>query len=149
MYVVDKQHLKEVLTDVSPVGKEFSEEFLREAAVLQRCPVIHIARRKLPLYDFALVIDDQMQLEAIEPSHGTLALGRPALHRLVHVHPLNVTRHQRCGVYDGFAVVIGVNVVCICLIVTYKGTKNISLLQLFEHFSYIELTLNPWKVRKK
>ena len=32
------------------------------------------------------------------------------------------------------------NVVCICLIVTYKGTKNISLLQLFEHFSYIELT---------
>ena len=55
---------------------------------------------------------------------------------------LNVTRHQRCGVYDGFAVVIGVNVVCICLIVTYKGTNNISLLQLFEHFSYIELTLN-------
>lgn len=103
MYVVDKQHLKEVLTDVSPVGKEFSEEFLREAAVLQRCPVIHIARRKLPLYDFALVIDDQMQLESIEPSHGTLALGRPALHRLVHVHPLNVTRHQRCGVYDGNA----------------------------------------------
>lgn len=44
-----------------------------------------------------------MQLEAIEPSHGTLALGRPALHRLVHVHPLNVTRHQRCGVYDGNA----------------------------------------------
>jgi len=27
------------------------------------------------------------------------------------------------------------------LIFTYKGTKNISLLQLFGHFSYIELTL--------
>ena len=39
----------------------------------------------------------------IEPSHGTLALGRPALHCLVHVHPLDVARHQRCGVYDGNA----------------------------------------------
>ena len=27
------------------------------------------------------------------------------------------------------------------MIFTYKGTKNISLLQLFGHFSYIELTL--------
>ena len=103
MYVVNKQHLKEVLTDVSPVGKELAKEFLRKAAVLQRCPVIHIARRKLPLYDFCLVVDDQMQLESIEPPHGTLALGRSALHRLVHVHPLDVARHQRCGVYDGNA----------------------------------------------
>lgn len=30
MYIVNKQHLKEVLTDVSPVCKEFSKEFLRE-----------------------------------------------------------------------------------------------------------------------
>jgi len=34
-----------------------------------------------------------------------------------------------------------VDVICICLIFTYKGTKNISLLQLFGHFSYVELTL--------
>ena len=93
MYVVNKQHLKEVLTDVSPVGKEFSKEFLRELAVLQRCPVIHIAWCKLPLYDLSLVIDDQMQLEPIELSHGTLALGSPALHCLVHVHPLDMARH--------------------------------------------------------
>ena len=51
----------------------------------------------------------------------------------------NSSRIQKISIK--FAVVIGVNVVCICLIVTYKGTKNISLLQLFEHFSYIELTL--------
>ena len=103
VYVIHKQHLKEILRDVSPVGKEFSEELLRKVTVLQRCPVIHIARRELPLYDFPLVIDDQMQLESVEPSHGTLALGCPAPHRLVHVHPLDVTRHQRRGVYDGNA----------------------------------------------
>ena len=41
-------------------SKDFPKEFLCEAAVLQRCPVIHIARCKLPLYDLSLVIDDQM-----------------------------------------------------------------------------------------
>jgi len=35
-----------------------------------------------------------------------------------------------------------VSIICICLIFTYKGTKNISLLQLFGHFSYVELTLS-------
>ena len=55
-----------------------------------------------------------MQLEAIEPSHGTLALGRPALHRLVHVHPFNVTRHQRCGVYDGNARALAQGVAALC-----------------------------------
>lgn len=29
--------------------------------------------------------------------------------------------------------------IAICLILTYKGTKNIPLSQLFEHFSYVEL----------
>ena len=37
---------------------------------------------------------------------------------------------------------MGVSIICIYLIFTYKGTKNISLPQLFRHFSYIELTLN-------
>lgn len=37
---------------------------------------------------------------------------------------------------------MGVDVVCICLIFTYKDTKNISLPQLFWPFSYIELTFN-------
>src|SRR5574344_342132 len=103
MYVVTEKHLKEILADVSSVGKEFPEEFFRESAVLQRCPVIHVARRELPLYDFPLVVDDQMQLESVEPAHSTLSLGCPALHRLVHVHPLDVARHQRSRVNNGDA----------------------------------------------
>ena len=44
-----------------------------------------------------------MQLEAIKPSHGALALGCPSIHRFVYMHPLDVARHQRRGVYDGNA----------------------------------------------
>ena len=50
----------------------------------------------------------------------------------------NSSRIQKISIK--FAVVIGVSIICICLIFTYKGTKNISLLQLFAHFSYVELT---------
>ena len=49
---------------------------------------------------------------------------------------------ENTEIFIKFAVVIGVSIICICLIFTYKGTKNISLLQLFAHFSYVELTLS-------
>ena len=103
MHVIHKEHLKEILADVSPVGKQLSEELPREVPVLQGLPVIHVPRGEHPLYDLALVIDDQMQLEAVEPAHRALALGSPPLHGLVHVHPLHVARDQRRGVYDGDA----------------------------------------------
>lgn len=40
-----------------------------------------------------------------------------------------------------FVVAIGVSVACICLYFICKDTKNTSLLQLYEYFSYVELTL--------
>ena len=39
-----------------------------------------------------------------------------------------------------FAVVIGVSIARICLYFIRNDTKKTSLLQLFEHFSYVELT---------
>ena len=44
-----------------------------------------------------------MKLEAIEPPHRTFPLLGPSLHRLVHVHPLDMAGHQRRGVNDGDA----------------------------------------------
>ena len=76
-------------------------------------------------------------------------------HRLLHLEAENVPEvgrqgdvleadaaaEERCDLADAVTV-IGVSMICICLIFTYKGTKNISLLQLFAHFSYVELTLS-------
>ena len=101
VYVIDKEHLKEVLADVPPVCEELAEELLGEPPVLQRLPVIDIARSELPTDDLAPVVDDQVQLEAIEPAHRALALGRPPLHRLVLLLALDVAGDQRRGVYDG------------------------------------------------
>ena len=86
-----------------PVGEELSKEFVRKLLVFKWIPVINISWRKHPLYDFCLVIDDQVQLESVEPAHCALALCCQSPHCLVHVHALDVTAHQRCGVDDGYA----------------------------------------------
>ena len=83
MYVVHKQFLKQALADVASVGEQLSEEFLRELLVLQRFPVVHIARCEQPLYDFPLVIDDQMEFETIEPPHCALAFLSLSTHGLM------------------------------------------------------------------
>lgn len=51
----------------------------------------------------------------------------------------NSSRMQKMSIK--FIVVLGVRVSCNCLIITYKITKNIPLLQIFRYFSYTELTL--------
>ena len=69
VYIIDEEHFEEVLADIPPVGEEFPEESLGELPVLQRFPVVDVSRGELPLDDLPLVVDDQMQLESVEPSH--------------------------------------------------------------------------------
>ncbi len=49
------------------------------------------------------VVDDQMQLESIEPAHRALSLSRPSPHGLVLLLPLDVAGYQGRGVDDGYA----------------------------------------------
>ena len=103
MYVVNEQFLEQLLAYVAPVGEELSEEFLREVLVFQRFTVVRVSRRKGPLYYLASVVDYDVQLEAVEPPHRRLAFCRPSFHRLMVVRALDVARHQRCGIDDGYA----------------------------------------------
>ena len=103
MYVIYEKPFEEILTDVSSVGKEFSEESLRKLLVFQWLAVIAVPRCELPLDDFAPVVDDQMQLEPVEPPHGAFSLLGSPSHGLVHVHPLDMAGHQRSGVNNGDA----------------------------------------------
>ena len=49
MYIVHKEHFKEVLTDIPPVCEEFSKQPLGKAFILQWIPVIYVSWRELPL----------------------------------------------------------------------------------------------------
>ena len=81
VYAVHEESLEEILADVSPIGEQLAKQLFREAFVFLRSAVVDIARGQLPLHDLALVVDDQVQLESVEPAHRALAQGRQSPHR--------------------------------------------------------------------
>lgn len=78
VYVVNKKGLEKVLTYVTPVCKQLSEQPLVEVLVFQRFSAIHVSQRECPLYNLSALVDDDVQLESEEPAHRDLALGRPS-----------------------------------------------------------------------
>ena len=71
--VVDKQFFEKALRDVSLVGHEFPEDFLRKPIVFQWGTIICIGWCQLPLDDFSAVVDNDVQFETEEPPHSPFA----------------------------------------------------------------------------
>ena len=71
LYAVEEKILKKSLSDMTLVRTEPALYVLQERFLSQRFTVVHIARREHEVEDFSLVVDDQVQLEAEEPSHRT------------------------------------------------------------------------------
>ena len=98
-YQLDAVHEKsgeEVLADVPLVPDQFSEDSLDEGFVPERIPIVNIAWCEHEVQELSLFAADQMQFEAVEPSHRTLPpLGKP-LEDLVEVDSL-VPAHPQGG----------------------------------------------------
>ena len=77
VYVVNEETFKKLLAYVASIGKNLAEKPLRKVPVLQWLTVVHVPGREHPLYYLATVVYHYMQLEPVEPSHRTLALGGP------------------------------------------------------------------------
>ena len=75
-YQLDAVHEKsgeEVPANVSLVSDQLSEDPFDEGFVPERIPVVNIARCEHEVQEFPLFAADQMQFEAVEPSHRALA----------------------------------------------------------------------------
>ena len=64
--VGDQQLLGEWLREITFVSKEFAHEACGELG--HGMPIIDVARGETKGQQFALIIDDQVQLEAVEPA---------------------------------------------------------------------------------
>ena len=89
--------------DISPVFAEFALEALQIAAVPQRLAVVGVAGGYHEVEYLAAVVDDQVQLEAVEPAHGAPALLRKAGESAVGVRALYVAYPQCRGVGEAYA----------------------------------------------
>lgn len=98
-YQLDAVHEKsgeEVSADVSLVSDQLSEDPFDEGFVPERIPVVNIARCEHEVQEFPLFAADQMQFEAVEPSHRTLPPLGESLEYLVEADAL-VPAHAQGG----------------------------------------------------
>ena len=70
---INKKPGKEFFANVSLVSDKSTEDPLNEGLVPERLPVIHIARRDHEVQEVSLFVANEVQFEAIEPSHRALA----------------------------------------------------------------------------
>ena len=78
LYSVDEEHLEKGLDDISPVSVGLATDVLHVALVPERVAVVRVAGGNHEVENLSVVVDDQVQLEAVEPSYGGFSfLGRP------------------------------------------------------------------------
>ena len=98
--VVDKQFFEKAPGDVSLVRHEFSEDLFRKLLVLQRGTIIRVGLRQLPLDDFSVVVDNDVQFETEEPPHSPFATCGKSPKGFVSSRSLVVTHPNGGGIND-------------------------------------------------
>lgn len=98
-YQLDAVHEKsgeEVPADASLVSDQLSEDPFDEGFVPERIPVVNIARCEHEVQEFSFFVANEVQFEAVEPSHRALAPLGESLEYLVEADAL-VPAHAQGG----------------------------------------------------
>jgi len=88
LYAVNEELAEKVPADISFVANQFAVDELHERFHFQRLAVIDISGCDHEIQNLALVVADQMQLEAVKPAEGTFAALCYPLEHLAHVDAL-------------------------------------------------------------
>ena len=100
LYAVNEQFIEKIPADVAFVADKFAIDELHERLHFQRFTVIDISGSDYEIQYFALVIADQMQLEAVEPTQRAFAALGYAFENLVHMYALIATYTQQGAVHE-------------------------------------------------
>ena len=95
---VDEQLVEQFLGYVALVANQLAVDLLHEVLDLQRFPVVDIRRGDHEAQHLALLVDDEVHLEAEEPSHRALAPHGDAPEHLVSVDALVAADAHGCRV---------------------------------------------------
>ncbi len=99
LYTINEEPVEKVLTDVSFVTYKFTMNEFHERFHFQRFSVINISGCDHEIQYLALVVADQMQLEAVKPAEGTFATLRYFLEHLVLMYALVSADTEQCNVH--------------------------------------------------
>ena len=103
MDTADEQYVGQLLGYISLVGKELSEYGPEKTLVFKGLPIVHICPGDGKIQYLSPIVDDDMQLEAIEPPHCRLSYFSNSFEHLVARNPFVMAHPYRSGVYKGYA----------------------------------------------
>lgn len=90
--------------DIYPLSANKSpEKFAAQCVEYFRIPVVHIPFCQAEVQQFATVIADQVELEAVKPSHGTFADLRHASEHSVGGNTLVMADGNLGGIYETYS----------------------------------------------
>ncbi len=101
LHSLGKESFEELMRDIPLVSKALAEESFGQ--LRHRLAVIDITSGQKEGQDLALVIDHQMEFEAVEPAHRALASSSQASKHPVALDTSIVADSQRCGIDEGDA----------------------------------------------
>ena len=104
MYAVHEKIVKKFLLYITPVGKHLPVELLSKHAPYSPVPVIYVCPCKTEGYDFSAVVAKQMQLEAVTPAHGPLAVSGNTPENLVVISSDVVADRYHGAVHETYPV---------------------------------------------
>ena len=100
MHSIDKKLFKQVFGDITLVPEKFSKDALMKVHAFEWLPVIYIAGSYHKIQNLSFVIDNQVKLEAVEPTERTLPLAGNAFKGFVLFLTFNVTTAQGGGINE-------------------------------------------------
>jgi hypothetical protein len=96
LYPIMEERIEQSFAQIALVAEQFAKDALCHTLNYLNVTVVHIAFAKVEGQQFPLFVDDQMELEPIEPTHGTFAALGQAFEDLVVMYPL-VPAYLQCG----------------------------------------------------
>ncbi|PIB23859.1 hypothetical protein BFP77_16290 [Maribacter sp. 4U21] len=103
LYSVDEQHLHQAFSYVALVRIELSIYLVQKTLFLERFPIVNVRLGYGKVQYFPPVVYDDVQFEAMEPTHGGAPRSGDALEHLMVRDTLVLADPDRGRVYEGDA----------------------------------------------
>ena len=103
MYASVKELLKEFLLYISPVGEDISVKMFGKHAPYPIITIVNVSCCQTESYDLSGVIVDELQLEAVAPSHRAFSIFCKIGKHLVKMSSDVMAHGKHCIVYESNA----------------------------------------------
>lgn len=103
MYAAIKERLEEFLLYISPVGEDLPVKMFGKHTPYPVITIVNVSRCQTESYDLSGVVANEVQLEAVTPSHRAFSIFCKTGKHLVEMSPEVMANGNHCTIYESNA----------------------------------------------